>query len=51
VSFRLNESLLLARAMEALTNTKQGANQERWQRVAKDRALDPILDRVTIETQ
>jgi integrase len=38
-------------AMEALTNTKQGANQERWQRVAKDRALLPLLDRVIIETQ
>jgi integrase len=38
-------------AMESLTNTKQGANQERWQRVAKDRALVPILDRVIIETQ
>ncbi len=38
-------------AMEALTNTKQGANKERWQRVAKDRALAPLLPRVIIETQ
>ena len=38
-------------AMEALTNTKHGANKERWQRVAKDRALLPLLDRIVIETQ
>lgn len=37
--------------MEALTNTKQGANQERWQRVAKDRSLVSLLDRIIIETQ
>lgn len=38
-------------AMESLTNTKHGANQERWLRVAKDRALAPLLDNVIIETQ
>ena len=38
-------------AIEALTNTKQGANRERWLRVAKDRALVPLLPRVIIETQ
>ena len=38
-------------AIEALTNTKQGANRERWLRVVKDRALVPLLPRVIIETQ
>jgi hypothetical protein len=38
-------------AMEALTNTKHGANKERWQRVAKDKALALLLDKVVIETQ
>jgi hypothetical protein len=38
-------------AMVALTNTKQGANQERWRRVAKDKALAPLLPRIIIETQ
>jgi len=38
-------------AIEALTNSKQGANKERWLRVAKDRALAPLLPRVIIETQ
>src|SRR6266404_4436037 len=28
-------------AIEAVTNTKQGANKERWLRVAKDKALAP----------
>ena len=37
-------------AIEALTNTKQGANRERWLRVVKDRALAPLLPRVIIET-
>ncbi len=37
-------------AIEAVTNTKQGANKERWQRVVKDRALLPLLPRVLIET-
>ena len=30
-------------AMEALTDTKQDANQERWLRVVKDRAFDSLL--------
>src|SRR5437016_912110 len=38
-------------AIEALTNTKQGANRERWLRVVKDRALVPLSPRVIIETQ
>jgi integrase len=37
-------------AIGALTDTKQGANKERWQRVVKDRALVPLLPRVIIET-
>ena len=38
-------------AIEALTNTKQAANKERWLRVIKDRALAPLLPKVIIETQ
>src|SRR2546430_12273402 len=38
-------------AIEALTNTKQGANKERWLRVVRDAALAPLLPRVIIETQ
>lgn len=38
-------------AMDGLTNTKHDANRERWLRVAKDRALVPLLDKVIIETQ
>lgn len=38
-------------AMQALTATKQGANKERWERVAKDRALLLMLDQVIIHTQ
>jgi MarR-like DNA-binding transcriptional regulator SgrR of sgrS sRNA len=38
-------------AIDSLTNTKQGANKERWLRVVKDRALAPLLPRVIIETQ
>jgi hypothetical protein len=38
-------------ALEALTNSKQGANQERWLRVAKDPALQPLLPQVIVETQ
>ncbi len=38
-------------ALESLTSTKQGANQHRWQTVAKDKALAPLLPRVIIETQ
>lgn len=38
-------------AMDALINTKHGSNKERWLRVAKDRALVTMLDKVVIETQ
>jgi integrase len=38
-------------AIEALTATKQDANQERWQRAAKDAAFAFIRDQVLIETQ
>ncbi|HUA36999.1 MAG TPA: hypothetical protein VMA35_01210 [Candidatus Sulfopaludibacter sp.] len=38
-------------AIEALIGTKKGANQERWLRVAKDKALAPLLPKVIIETQ
>ena len=38
-------------AIEALTNTKQGANKARWLNVAKDRALAPLLPQVIIQTQ
>lgn len=38
-------------AIEALTNTKHGANKERWLRVVKDRALVPLLPQVIIETK
>jgi integrase len=38
-------------AIEAVINTKQGANKERWLRVVKDRALAPLFPKVIIETQ
>lgn len=38
-------------AMTQLTDSKLDANKERWQRVAKDKALGPLLPRVIIETQ
>ena len=38
-------------AIEALMETKQEANQHRWQTAAKDRALVPLLPQVIIETQ
>src|SRR5262249_43563598 len=38
-------------AIEALTNTKQGANKERWLRVAKDQALATLLPKIIIQTQ
>jgi integrase len=38
-------------AIEALIGTKKGANQERWLRVVKDKALAPLLSKVIIETQ
>src|SRR5580658_7645550 len=37
-------------AIEALTNTKQGANQERWRRAAKDKAYAILLPRIITET-
>jgi integrase len=37
-------------AIETLTSTKQAANQERWRRVAKDKALAVLLPKVIIET-
>ena len=37
-------------AIEALTNTKKGANQQRWRTAAKDKAFAPLLPRVIIET-
>src|SRR6516162_6697955 len=38
-------------ALDSLTSTKRGANQDRWRTVAKDEALAPLLPRVIIETQ
>ena len=38
-------------AIEALTNTKQGANQHRWKTAAKDKAFFLLLPQVIIETQ
>jgi integrase len=38
-------------AIEALTNTKQDANKERWLRVVKDKALLPLLPQIIIETK
>jgi integrase len=38
-------------ALNALMATKQAANKARWQTVAKDRALRPILGLVIIHTQ
>jgi len=37
-------------AIESLTNTKQGANQHRWRRAAKDKAFAPLMPRIIIET-
>jgi integrase len=37
-------------AIEALTNTKQGANQQRWKTAGKDKAFVPLLPRIIIET-
>src|ERR1022692_5336390 len=33
-------------ALDSLTSTKQGANQHRWQTVARDKAFAPLLARV-----
>jgi len=38
-------------AIDALMNTKQGANKARWLNVTKDRALVPLFPKVIIETQ
>ena len=37
-------------AIESLTNTKQGANQQRWRTAARDKAFAPLLSRIIIET-
>jgi integrase len=37
-------------AIESLTNSKQGANQQRWQTAARDNAFVPLLPRIIIET-
>ena len=37
-------------AIEALTDTKQGANKARWLNVAKDRALAPLASRASRST-
>ena len=37
-------------ALEALSNSKSGANKERWQRAARDVAFVPLLPKVIIET-
>jgi len=38
-------------ALDALTASKQGANQERWRRASADKAYDLIRHRIIIETQ
>lgn len=38
-------------AIDALTNTKKGANQHRWKTAAKDKALAILLPQVIIETK
>ncbi len=38
-------------AMVTLTESKQGANRERWLRAAKDKALAPLLTRPIVETR
>jgi integrase len=38
-------------ALDALTASKHGANQERWRRAGRDEAYDLIRHRVIIETQ
>jgi len=37
-------------AIEALTNSKHGANQHRWRTAAKDNAFVPLLPKIIIET-
>jgi integrase len=38
-------------ALDALTASKRGGNQQRWQRAGKDRAFDLIRESVIIETK
>jgi hypothetical protein len=38
-------------AIEALTNTKKGANRHRWKTAAKDKAFTTLLPQVIIETK
>ena len=38
-------------ALDAIVETKSGSTQDRWQRAAKEKALDLIRHRVIIETQ
>lgn len=38
-------------ALQSIIDTKQGSNQERWRRAAKDKAFDLIQDRVIVETR
>ncbi len=38
-------------AIESLTNTKHGANKDRWLRVAKDPALASLLPLIIVETK
>ena len=38
-------------ALQVLTETKRGANQERWRRVATDRALSLLWGKVIVETE
>jgi integrase len=37
-------------AIEILTGTKKGANKARWERVAKDKALQSLFPKILIET-
>jgi integrase len=38
-------------ALDAIVETKHGSTRDRWQRAAKDKALDLIRQRVIVETQ
>ncbi|HEV2453547.1 MAG TPA: tyrosine-type recombinase/integrase [Verrucomicrobiae bacterium] len=37
-------------AIESLTDTKHGANQDRWRVAARDKALAPLMPKIIIET-
>ena len=37
-------------AIVSLTNTKHGANQDRWRIAARDKALAPLMPKIIIET-